>query len=132
MTETKKLSRKMVIVEEEETGNVMELRRRGAGIHYEDEDDSYLEEDDSEYEDVDEDLPAAHTPFIERLRRSISGFFSASGLPAFGSRLYSIVASSAWVLTTTLIMVGLPVLYAYDREQNAVAMEREQQRFDTK
>ena len=123
----------MVIVEEEETGNVMELRRRGAGIHYEDEDDSYLEEEDSEYEDIEDESPSSRTtPFIDRLRRSLSGFFSASGLPAFGARLYSIVASSAWVLTTTLIMVGLPVLYAYDREQNATAMEREQQRFDTK
>ena len=127
-----------MIVEEEETGNVVELRRRH--VYTDDNDDEYDQDDsqESEYEDVDdEDVSSSEgtrptSNLLARLSSSLSNIFSTSGLPRLGARFYTFVASSAWVLTTTLIMVGLPILYAYDREQNAVAMERDQQRFDTK
>lgn len=44
-------------------------------------------------------------------------------------RLGSVAATVAWVVTTSLVMTCLPVLYAYDREKNVEAYEAEQQRF---
>jgi hypothetical protein len=117
----------MVIVEEEEQGT---LQLRG-NINEPDYDE------ESEYEDVDDEQAVdggqvtGPSAFLASIYRTISQAFSASSLPRLASRLYTFISSSAWVLTTTLIMVGLPILYAYDREQNLVATEREQQRFDT-
>lgn len=41
----------------------------------------------------------------------------------------TVLGNVAWMLTTSVILVGLPVLYAYDREKNYEAYEAEQQRF---
>lgn len=34
-------------------------------------------------------------------------------------QLYSLTRGLSWICTTTLLLVGLPVLFAYDREKNA-------------
>lgn len=36
---------------------------------------------------------------------------------------------AAWILTTSVLLIGLPLLYAYDREKSLVDYEKEQQRF---
>jgi len=39
------------------------------------------------------------------------------------------IGKSAWILTTTALLIGLPLLYAYDREKSMIEYEKEQQRF---
>jgi hypothetical protein len=108
----------MVIVEEEKRELV------GVGIEAGSE---------SEYEDVDDSLNENNSnSWAERMRERAGSWFQNSSLSGFFSRMYTFVSGAVWVITTSLILIGLPVLYAYDREQNAVTMEREQQRFDSK
>lgn len=40
-----------------------------------------------------------------------------------------LTGQAAWILTTSLLLIGLPLLYAYDREKSLVEYEKEQQRF---
>lgn len=109
----------MVIVEEEKRTLL------GAGIEAGSE---------SEYEDVDEAETNINysNSWAARMRDRAGSWFHQSSLSNLFYRMYSFVSGAAWVITTSLILVGLPILYAYDREQNAVSLEREQQRFDSK
>lgn len=36
---------------------------------------------------------------------------------------------AAWIITTSMVLIGLPLLFAYDREKSLVEYEKEQQRF---
>lgn len=40
-----------------------------------------------------------------------------------------LTGKAAWIITTSVLLVGLPLLYAYDREKSLVDYEKEQQRF---
>lgn len=84
---------------------------------------------DSEYEDYSEH-EATSSSKTAVSRRPLFSFFS---LPAnlWGSlqRWGTVLGNVAWMLTTSVILVGLPVLYAYDREKQYEAYEAEQQRF---
>lgn len=122
----------MVIVEEE--GREL-LKSPAAGIQT----DSDYEDIDEEYEDDGEGVALATASSSSSSRWSLSSIqsriqtmFTQSSLSGSFSRMYSFISSAIWILTTSLILVGLPVLYAYDREQNAISMEREQQRFEAK
>ena len=42
------------------------------------------------------------------------------------SVLFTIVGKVSWVITTSLILVGLPMFIEYDREQGILAFEKEQ------
>jgi import receptor subunit TOM22 len=46
-----------------------------------------------------------------------------------GSVVAAFLAKSAWIITTSALLVGLPILYAYDREKSMIEYEKEQQRF---
>lgn len=43
--------------------------------------------------------------------------------------LAKMTGKAAWILTTSLLLIGLPLLYVYDREKSLVEYEKEQQRF---
>lgn len=79
-------------------------------------------EDEDQYEDIDEEedeevIPTQEAKWYSKLAASMHSLLPSS-FSAMALRTYTFVASAAWVVTTSLIMVGLPILYAYDREQN--------------
>lgn len=84
----------------------------------EDDDDAYTTDEEVE---VDRVGGLAWGRWWQRLWQSPVG----ASMWRFGS----LAASMAWVVTTSLVMTCLPVLYAYDREKNVEAYEAEQQRF---
>lgn len=43
--------------------------------------------------------------------------------------LAKLTGKAAWIITTSVLLIGLPLLYAYDREKSLVDYEKEQQRF---
>lgn len=112
-----------------------ELRRRNVpGAEYEDynSDEEYITED--EYFD-DEDEIESYSQKRRGLGQKISNVAAALAPGRIGSTLkntsVSLLEKSksvaktagnvAWIVTTSLILVGLPVLYAYDREKNTAA-----------
>lgn len=62
-----------------------------------------------------------------RLRNRLS-IWSQRALSASIS-LAKMTGKAAWILTTSVLLIGLPLLYAYDREKSLVDYEKEQQRF---
>lgn len=42
------------------------------------------------------------------------------------------IGHAAWIFTTSMILVGLPILFAYDREKSTIEFEKEQQKYDSK
>ncbi len=46
-----------------------------------------------------------------------------------GGNLMQVLGKAAWIITTSALLIGLPLLYAYDREKSLVEYEKEQQRF---
>ena len=98
-------------------------------------------DDDTEYEDV-SDVGEASTesiidriaalsdiiPYAWRLRtRQLlrrTSFICRRWTKYFGH--------AAWIFTTSMILVGLPILFAYDREKSTIEFEKEQQKYDTK
>ena len=98
--------------------------------------DDYTTDDEEYYEECEEDPevnkrqgPVAFItnliPF--KLRSRISNW-SARALSA-STAFAQMAGKAAWILTTSLLLVGLPLLYAYDREKSLVEYEKEQQRF---
>lgn len=98
--------------------------------------DDYTTDDEEYYEECEEDSgvnkkqgPIAFItnliPF--KLRSRISNW-SARALSA-STAFAQMAGKAAWILTTSLLLVGLPLLYAYDREKSLVEYEKEQQRF---
>ena len=53
------------------------------------------------------------------LKKRLQG--ATTDLAGKGWRVASVAGNLAWIVTTSMLLVGLPVLYAYDREKNAAA-----------
>lgn len=99
--------------------------------------------DDNEYEDidgVDDDAELLKSEsLLDRIialkdvfpysfrRRTVRLFASTRALLAQSAVC---LGNAAWIFTTSMILIGLPVLYAYDRERSMIEYEREQQKFD--
>lgn len=47
------------------------------------------------------------------MRRRLNGVWSALG------RLYDRLSSLSWIVTTSMLLLALPVLFVYDREKNS-------------
>lgn len=99
--------------------------------------EDYMTDDGEEYEEVDEDeyenenksrFVSYVTGFIPFSIRSRISIWSSKALSASIS-LAKMTGKAAWIVTTSLLLVGLPLLYAYDREKSLVEYEKEQQRF---
>lgn len=61
------------------------------------------------------------------IRSRIYGAASTFRLRAF--QVGSFLGNSLWVITTSLFLVGFPIFYAYQREQQMILMEKEQHMF---
>lgn len=111
-----------------------EVRRRNVpGAEYED-DDEYITEDEY-YDDDDDHGTEEYTHKPRGFSQKISNVAAALAPGRIGNTIKSTSASMmeksksvaktagnvAWIVTTSLILVGLPVLYAYDREKNSAA-----------
>lgn len=122
----------MRIEEIEESG----IRRRNVAgnemMHgYPEDDDEYIT--DEEYEDyLDEDEEGATGPgFRDRLFNVMASLApnrigrtlksSTGGLMEKSKSMAKAAGNLAWIVSTSLILVGVPVLYAYDREKSMAA-----------
>lgn len=99
--------------------------------------------DDNEYEDIDgvdddaellksesllDRIIALKDVLPYSLRRRTARLFASTRTFLAQSAVY--LGNAAWIFTTSMILIGLPVLYAYDRERSMIEYEREQQKFD--
>lgn len=100
---------------------------------YEDVYEGEEHEDDSEYTDASEDedqesLESASgartgvvTSLMHRIRRCCrwpsTSAFSWGRLRSRMSTVVSFAGNAAWIFTTSMLLIGLPVLFAYDREK---------------
>jgi hypothetical protein len=50
------------------------------------------------------------------------------GLRRVWKRVWGVAGHASWIVTTSLILVGLPMFIEYDREQGMMAFEKEQQK----
>lgn len=64
------------------------------------------------------------------LRVRTQGYRVFVGLWSVWKRVWSVAGAVSWVVTTSLILVGLPMFIEYDREQGMMAFEKEQQKAD--
>ena len=111
--------------------NVVELRDEESieaqlaamHVHDEDEDDDFTT-DEEEYEPA---SPKGRFAFLFSFPKRFQAFgrriWTASG------NLMQVLGKAAWIITTSALLIGLPLLYAYDREKSLVEYEKEQQRF---
>ena len=83
-----------------------------------------LANDSDDYESYSEDEPVLKTGLARQF-----GFPSWSNIYNRVSSWGVVLGNLMWMMTTSVILIGLPVLYAYDREKNYEAYEAEQQRF---
>lgn len=98
--------------------------------------DDYTTDDGEYYEECETDneenkkkgLAAFITNLIPSKLRSRLSIWSYRALSASTS-FAKMAGKAAWILTTSLLLIGLPLLYAYDREKSLVEYEKEQQRF---
>jgi hypothetical protein len=99
------------------------LEAQLAAMHVEDEDD--FTTDDEEYEQPASPKGRFAALFTVPKRFQALGrrIWSASGI------LMQVLGKAAWIITTSALLIGLPLLYAYDREKSLVEYEKEQQRF---
>ena len=98
---------------------------------YTTDEEEYFDGEDAEYEEAGSQRrgPLSFiTNLIPLKLRSRLSIWSARALSA-SSSFAKIVGKTAWIVTTSLLLVGLPLLYAYDREKSLVEYEKEQQRF---
>jgi mitochondrial import receptor subunit TOM22 len=88
------------------------------------------DEDDEleEYNNSKNGINAFFASFIPVRIRSRLSVWSRRALSSSVS-LIKFTGKAAWILTTSLLLIGLPLLYAYDREKSLVEYEKEQQRF---
>lgn len=92
--------------------------------------------DDEYYEEIEENGEDTKAPgpfgFISALipapLRSRLSIWSRRALSASIS-FAKLTGKAAWIITTSVLLIGLPLLYAYDREKSLVDYEKEQQRF---
>lgn len=82
---------------------------------------------DLEYEDYSEE----DTPPTNNYTLNFKNIFSIESLRSRFSRFFSVCGNLAWIITTSVILVGLPLLFAYDREKAVEAYAAEQERFNT-
>ena len=98
-------------------------------------------DDDAEYEDVSDVEEEASESILDRIT-------ALSDIIPFAWRLRAryllrrtslvcqrwtkYVGHAAWIFTTSMILVGLPILFAYDREKSTIEFEKEQQKYDSK
>lgn len=89
----------------------------------------YYEECESDDEENKKQGPIAFITNLipSKLRTRLSNW-SSRALSA-STAFAKMAGKAAWILTTSLLLVGLPLLYAYDREKSLVEYEKEQQRF---
>ena len=90
------------------------------------------EEEDEEEDEEEVDTKNSPMKFLSsfiplRIRTRLS-LWSERALIASIS-LAKFTGKAAWIITTSVLLVGLPLLYAYDREKSLVDYEKEQQRF---
>lgn len=101
---------------------------------------------DDEYEDVDSIVDGRSnenyiTPesFLDRvkalkeiipykLRYKIAKFIT-SGSEKIVDWMH-VCGSIAWCITTSIVLIGLPILYAYDREKSMLEYEKEQKKLE--
>lgn len=120
----------MRIEELEESG----VRRRNVAgneiLHGYTDDDEYIT--DEEYEDyLDEDEEASAPGLRNRLTNVLAALApnrisrtlktSTTGLMQKSGSMARTAGNLAWIVSTSLILVGVPVLFAYDREKNMAA-----------
>jgi hypothetical protein len=87
------------------------------------EDDEYYTED----EDGEDGAPANGSMSTRllasfkpgNLKKSLKG--AGQNLAAKSWKAVTAAGNVAWIVTTSMILIGLPVLYAYDREKNTSA-----------
>lgn len=83
------------------------------------------EETDSEYEDIsDSELSETASPRGRHWKLLPSWLRIRSGTSLWSLKLYDRIGmllkkagSLVWIFTTSMLLVGLPVLFAYDREK---------------
>jgi hypothetical protein len=100
--------------------------------------DDYTTDDGEQYEEYEDEeegydnektgLASYFVSFIPLRIRSRLSIWSSKALSASLS-FAKLTGKAAWILTTSLLLVGLPLLYAYDREKSLVEYEKEQERF---
>jgi len=111
------------------------IRRRNVAVNNEEYEEYNSGEEyitDEEYEDdLDEYIPSSKKSFRQhianvvaalaprRIASTIKG--SSNNLAIKGKALANNAGNLAWILSTSLILVGVPVLFAYDREKNMAA-----------
>lgn len=93
-----------------------------------DDGEEYEDEEEEEYETRKSGLARYVIGFIPLSVRSRLSMWSSKALSASIS-FAKMTGKAAWIITTSLLLVGLPLLYAYDREKSLVEYEKEQQRF---
>ena len=114
-------------------------------VHEVQDDEEFLNSD-AEYTSGDESLAGLSEGELLALNGQ-GGFFLArwarflpvrmrAGMMKMGRACWSMaftaarwIGKSAWILTTSALLIGLPILYAYDREKSMLEYEKEQQRF---
>lgn len=96
-------------------------------------DDYITDDEDYESEEYDsvEDKPGPFNFLTSIIPIRIRNRLSIWSERALSSSIYlaKMTGKAAWILTTSVLLVGLPLLYAYDREKSLVDYEKEQQRF---
>ncbi len=112
----------MRITEVDETN----LRQRNVPGYYEEEEDEYITDDeeffDGEDEDPKEDGVCARIARVaaslapNQICKTIS--ISSGNLLEKSKSVAKTAGNFAWILTTSMILIGIPVLLAYDREKN--------------
>ena len=93
-----------------------------------DEDFEELDEEDGHYNGKFTGPFGFITAFIPAPFRSRFSIWSRRALSASIS-FAKMTGKAAWIVTTSVLLIGLPLLYAYDREKSLVDYEKEQQRF---
>lgn len=111
-------------------GKVQEII--SSSVH--DQDDDNFEDDDfytTEDEEIDDVSFAYSTsnnksPFLYRIPLWISIKLKGLYLSIYkkGWSLVQLAGKIAWIFTTSMLLIGLPILYAYDREKNTQLQEQ--------
>lgn len=98
---------------------------------------------DADYEDIDDShISFYNETLIQRLFALRDIFFHfhysmiANHAASITKRLLTnsskFIGNLAWIITTSTMLLGLPILYAFDREKSSLEFEKEQSKFDKK
>ena len=95
----------------------------------EDDDDEYITEDEFDDAFDDESKPQKPVNFRSGITNVVQAFTpgrirqtirsTSSGMIEQSKSVARTAGNLAWIFTTSMLLVGLPVLYAYDREKNS-------------